>query len=359
MATPHALLTHAPEQLHTAGRCSSASARRFGPLRSGLLVSAVAALTVTVLPGTASAVPGTADEVAAQVAEASHELEVVSEQLNEARVVLEGHQRDAQAASEAVAEAEARLGSLDGHMRRLARSVYTGSGMSQLDVLLTSNSADQLVDQLGTLDVIAGHTSEVLTEVSRAAEDAEQARDAAEKAAADARRAVERIAGQQEELEAKIADYQRRYEALTAPQQAQVAQAHGGAGLPAPTGSVIAPSTAAQVAVNTALAQLGDPYVWGAGGPNAFDCSGLTSYAYAAAGVTLPHSSRSQSQMGRPVSRGELQPGDLLFFYSPVSHVGMYIGNGQMVHASTSGQPVKVASVDSMGSYNSARRIAG
>jgi cell wall-associated NlpC family hydrolase len=110
--------------------------------------------------------------------------------------------------------------------------------------------------------------------------------------------------------------------------------------------------------VNTALAQVGDRYVWGAGGPDAFDCSGLTSYAYRAAGISLPHSSRSQSQMGRAVSRGELQPGDLLFFYSPVSHVGMYIGNGQMVHASTSSQPVKVASIDSMPSYNSARRVA-
>ncbi|MGY1724719.1 NlpC/P60 family protein [Blastococcus sp. SYSU DS0533] len=357
MATPHAVLTHAPAQLHPADRCSS-RARRLGPLRSGFLVTAVTAVTVTILPGAASAVPGTADAVAAQVAEASHELEVVSEQLNEARVVLARHQDEAEAADEAAAAAEARIGSLDGHIRRLARSAYTGSGMSQLDVLLTSDSAEHLVDQLGILDAIAGHTNAVLTEVSRAAADAERSRDAAEEAAAEAERTVEQIAAQQEELEVKIADYQRRYEALTAPQQEQVAQAHGGAALPAPS-AVTAPSSAAQVAVNTALAQIGDPYVWGAGGPNAFDCSGLTSYAYAAAGVTLPHSSRSQSQMGTPVSRSELQPGDLVFFYSPVSHVGMYIGNGQMVHASTSGQPVKVASLDSMGSYNGARRIAG
>ena len=72
----------------------------------------------------------------------------------------------------------------------------------------------------------------------------------------------------------------------------------------------------------------------------------------------LPHSSSGQSRLGVPVSRDQLQPGDLIFFYSPVSHVAMYIGNGQMVHASTSGQPVKVVSVDSMPGYNSARRIA-
>ena len=106
------------------------------------------------------------------------------------------------------------------------------------------------------------------------------------------------------------------------------------------------------------MAQRGKPYVWAAGGPGSFDCSGLTQYAFRAAGITLPHSSRMQAQMGQSVSRADLQPGDLVFFYSPVSHVGIYIGNGQMVHASTSSQPVKVASIDSMPSYNSARRIA-
>ncbi|MGY2067368.1 NlpC/P60 family protein [Blastococcus sp. SYSU DS0619] len=360
MAPPHALLTHAPEQFATVGRRSPASARRLGPVGSGLLVSAAAALTVTLLPATASAVPGTADEVAAQVAEASHELEVVSEQLNEARVALDAHRHDAEVATEAAEAAQARLDALDGQVRLLARSAYTGSGMSQLDVLLSSDSADQLVSQLGTLDVIAGHTSDVLSEVTLASEDAEESRDAAAAAAAEAQRVVDEIAAKQEDLETKIAEYQRRYDALTAPQQAEVARVHGGDSLPAPAPSgVVAPSSAAQVAVNTALAQIGDPYVWGAGGPNAFDCSGLTSYAYAAAGVTLPHSSASQSRMGQAVSRSELQPGDLVFFYSPVSHVGMYIGNGQMVHAATSGQPVKIASLDAMGSYNGARRIAG
>ena len=119
-----------------------------------------------------------------------------------------------------------------------------------------------------------------------------------------------------------------------------------------------APNHAAQVAVDTALAQVGDPYVWGGAGPNSFDCSGLTQFAYKAAGVSLPHSSRMQSTMGTPVSKADLKPGDLVFFYSPVSHVAMYIGNGQIVHASTAGQPVKVVSLASMPGYNTARRVA-
>jgi cell wall-associated NlpC family hydrolase len=112
-------------------------------------------------------------------------------------------------------------------------------------------------------------------------------------------------------------------------------------------------------AVAVAKGQIGDPYRYGATGPGAFDCSGLVQYSYAAAGVALPHSSRMQSTMGTPVDRSALLPGDLVFFYSPVSHVGIYIGNGQMVHASTSGSPVKTAMVDDMGSYNRARRIVG
>jgi cell wall-associated NlpC family hydrolase len=121
---------------------------------------------------------------------------------------------------------------------------------------------------------------------------------------------------------------------------------------------VAAPTTAAQIAVDTALAQQGDMYVYGATGPDTFDCSGLTSYAYKAAGISIPRTSKAQSTFGTPVAKADLKPGDLVFFYSPVSHVGMYIGNGQMVHASTAGKPVAVVTLDSMPSYAGARRVA-
>jgi cell wall-associated NlpC family hydrolase len=119
-----------------------------------------------------------------------------------------------------------------------------------------------------------------------------------------------------------------------------------------------APTQAAQIAVNTALAQVGKPYAWGGAGPYSYDCSGLVMAAYAAAGIYLPHSSRMQSTIGTPVAYNALQPGDLVFFYSPVGHVGMYIGNGQMVHASTYGQPVKVIPLAYMWGFSGARRLA-
>jgi cell wall-associated NlpC family hydrolase len=129
---------------------------------------------------------------------------------------------------------------------------------------------------------------------------------------------------------------------------------------PAPASSsstAPAPSAAAQTAVDTARAQVGKGYEYGAAGPDSFDCSGLTQYAYRSAGIELPHSSRSQSQMGTPVARADLQPGDLVFFYEPVSHVGIYIGDGQMVDAGSEETGVSQRTVDMEG-YNFARRIA-
>jgi cell wall-associated NlpC family hydrolase len=137
-----------------------------------------------------------------------------------------------------------------------------------------------------------------------------------------------------------------------------VAQAAAPAGTTAAAAPAPAPTGASQKAVDTALAQVGKPYAWGAAGPGAYDCSGLAQYAYKAAGINLAHSSRTQSTTGTPVAKANLKPGDLVFFYSPVSHVAIYIGNGQIVHASTAGQPVKVAKLDSMPSYAGARRLA-
>ncbi len=362
MATPHAVLTHAPESFPADPPTVPLRARRFGRLRSGLLVGATTALALTVLPGTAVAVPGeatTPEQVAAQVAEAEHQLEVLQEELNEAKVVLEQKQAEAAAAQQTIADAEAQLDALDGQIRQLARAAFTGDAYPQLDLLLDSNSADEFVSQLGTLDAIAGHTNEVVTQVAAASEEADVAQADAVQATEDAEKLVADIEAKQDSLSADIAEFQEQYAALTAPQRETVARAHGGTEDVAVPSGVIAPSQAAQVAVDTALAQVGDPYVWGAGGPDAFDCSGLTQYAYSAAGVSLPHSSRSQSGMGAPVSVGNLQPGDLLFFYSPTSHVAMYVGNGKMVHASTSGQPVKVVNFDSMSGFTHARRIAG
>lgn len=116
-----------------------------------------------------------------------------------------------------------------------------------------------------------------------------------------------------------------------------------------------AASSKAAVAVQTALAQVGKPYQWGGSGPSSFDCSGLTGYAWRAAGVSLPHNSRMQYSATTRVSSSDLRPGDLLFFYSPISHVGIYIGDGRMVDAPYSGKSVRVRSVAGSGYHSIGR----
>jgi peptidoglycan hydrolase CwlO-like protein len=300
VATPRPALGHAFDRSpsHPGG-----TRRHRSPawLRSGLLLGTVG-LTVGLLPGTAVADPtrATSPEQAAQlVADANHQLEVVSEQVNTAQAELDRQRAAADAAGKAAADAQAQLDTLDGQIREIARSAYTRGGdenFATLNVLMTSGSAEDFVAQLGTLDAIAGHTVDVVEQVSDAAAAAEKARAEADAARDQAQRALDEVTARQAGLRSDIANYQRQYDALTAAQRQQVDAAnaaHAGqavAAAPA-AGSVVAGSSAAQAAVNTALAQVGDAYVWGATGPNAFDCSGLTQYAYAAAGVSLPHSS--------------------------------------------------------------------
>ena len=126
--------------------------------------------------------------------------------------------------------------------------------------------------------------------------------------------------------------------------------------LPVRRVALSAPSRAGSAAVSHAMSKLGAPYRWGAAGPSAFDCSGLVSWAYKKVGVSLPRTSRAMSRVGRAVPKSALRPGDLVFFYTPVSHVGIYIGGGKVVNASQPGTPVKVSNISGM-PFNSARRV--
>lgn len=119
-----------------------------------------------------------------------------------------------------------------------------------------------------------------------------------------------------------------------------------------PTAALPAPSSAGAAAVRAALTRLGDPYVWAAAGPDAFDCSGLVVWAFQQAGVSLPHSSQMLAAGGRPVSLRQMQPGDVITYYSDASHVALYVGNGKIVHASTYGVPVAVAAMDHAPIFN-------
>ena len=115
-------------------------------------------------------------------------------------------------------------------------------------------------------------------------------------------------------------------------------------------------SSEGAIAVQAALTQIGSSYVWGGATPGSFDCSGLVMWAFQQAGIALPHSSQALANGGQPVSMSDLQPGDVLTFYSDASHTGIYVGDGMMIHSSTFGQPVRVVPMSSSGPIHNARR---
>ena len=347
--------------------------------RAALVLAGALGLALAPAPAGAEE-PTTAAAAAALVAARGHDLEVLTEQFNEAREVLAGQQAAAQTAVAAVAEAEAAVAAAQDTVRGVARSAFTGESMGAFQALMTSGSADEFVNRVTLLQAVAGHQGEVLGAAVAAGEVATQARAVADRAAVEAQQQYDAVAAQQADLQAQIAEYQADYTRLSADERRAAleaaATAHGAEGqrasrddreepaaASASAGAASAPvvvaSGSVQAVIDRAMAQRGKPYVWAAGGPNSFDCSGLVQYAFQAAGLDLPHSSRMQASMGTPVSRAEARPGDLVAFYSPVSHIGIYLGDGQMVHAPTSGDVVKVASVDRMGATPKFNRIAG
>jgi|SRR4051794_31864549 cell wall-associated NlpC family hydrolase len=335
---------------------------------------ALAAVLGLLLPVTsAQAAPSTSAEAARLVAAKGADLEALTENFNEARERLAAQTKAAQDAAVVVKKAQADLATAQEHVRGIARAAYTGEGQGSLRALMTSESADAFVDRVTTLQTIAGHQNGIVGEAATASVAAAQAQAAAVKSAADAQAQFDKVSAQQADLQSQIAEYQALHDRLSAQEQAAVA-ASVPAEHPGPagrasrasraepvvsSGPIVANSQAAQIAVDTAMAQRGKSYVWAAAGPGTFDCSGLVQYAYAAAGINLPHSSRMQAGMGRSVSRDQLQPGDLVAFHSPVSHIGIYIGNGQMVHAPSTGDVVKVSPIDRVGGITAMTRIAG
>jgi peptidoglycan DL-endopeptidase CwlO len=322
--------------------------RRRSRAALALGVALVAMATGVLAPTTAAADPTTAAQAQQLMRDTAQQLAVIDEQLHEAELIVAEQQRVADEAAAQAAAAQQALDVFTPRIRAIAQTGFTGKTQSRVAAFMTSESAEELVQQMTTLDMIASHTNTVVAEISVAQRAAEEAQAIADQASAAARAGLEQLQAQKAEAEQKAAAYQADFDRLSAAEQAAVTTAVAGRSLAAPRDLPMPPGAAGE-AIRVALAQVGAPYRYGSSGPDAFDCSGLTSYAYGAAGVSLPHSSRAQSSMGTQVSRSELQAGDLVFFYSPISHVGLYIGSGMMVHARTYGSPVAVTSVDQSG----------
>jgi peptidoglycan DL-endopeptidase CwlO len=227
---------------------------------------------------------------------------------------------------------------------------YRNAGVDETLQLLTSDDPRLFLDQATTLDQLSTQQADALRRLRLAKQQLDQTK-------LTARQKLTEIDKVRDDLKAKeVRKKLQRANALLSRLTAAQRAALNPPSEPPPatqqtttTTSSVPVSGRAKLAVNFAYAQLGKPYEWAADGPGSYDCSGLTMASWRAAGVSLPHSSGMQYGYGTHVSQGQLQPGDLVFFYSPISHVGIYIGGGKMIHAPRPGDVVKITSIS--GSY--------
>jgi cell wall-associated NlpC family hydrolase len=221
-----------------------------------------------------------------------------------------------------------------------------GAG-SAVAAVLGSDDPNAAIDRVQVLDLLANHDGDLMDQlwVAGKALDARQGElVAAEKAQA---AEVDRLAAKKAEVE-RAADKTRALLArMRAANRSSVPSRPSAPVAPPPSGGGGGGSGSAAAVVAYARAQVGKPYCYGGSGPGCFDCSGLTMMAWRQAGVSLPHSSSAQYNVGRRISASELQPGDLIFYYSPISHVSVYIGNGQRISATHTGDYVRVQSLGS------------
>jgi cell wall-associated NlpC family hydrolase len=293
-----------------------------------------------------------------------HDAEALTEQWHAAQDGLESRRAELVTLRAAVdpARAAADAARADEEQYRqqvdaVALSTYESGRLDALDALLGSRSPHDYLDQMSALEMIASEHAAALDALTGVVERTRRAQDDADAAAARARAAADDAARVERELGARKGDAERRVREVEAllrrlsplERDDYLGPRVDGPAVPSGTG-------AGARALRAAVAQLGKSYRWGAEGPASFDCSGLTSFSYRQAGITLPRSSAQQARIGQPVPFAELQPGDLVFFYSPVSHVGIYAGDGKMVNAPQTGDVVRYQQVNRT-SFSGARRL--
>ncbi|MFD9736783.1 NlpC/P60 family protein [Umezawaea sp. NPDC059074] len=282
-------------------------------------------------------------------------------------VVAEGKAKTIQQESKALAT------TLQAEVDHLVEISFKGLRLNGLAAVFSSDTPEEYLDAAMIMDVYAQQHGEMVATAQKAADDAT----AAQKKAEDARVAVEATSKKAEEdrvtaqkladeavaavtladqrkagLEGKAGEVKQAFGALTAADLARLS----GTG---PSINPNIPAGAAGDALKFALKELGKPYVWGAVGPDTYDCSGLMQTAYRAAGVTIPRVTYQQALIGTPVPRDQVKAGDLILYRADLGHVAMAIDSTYAVHAPTSGETVKVSPIDAIGPVATIRRVAG
>jgi cell wall-associated NlpC family hydrolase len=267
-----------------------------------------------------------------------------------------------------IVKGQKKLAGLKDRAGAAARAQYRGGGLPPEVRLWLSNDPQAFLDDAGTVRQGEHAAEKLLTEMTRTQQDLQQyARDAADrwndldanrKAKAEAKKKIEKQIAAAEQLQSRLKKQeQERLQKLedNAAYQAQAAWLGSGI-LKELRGKA---SEEGGKAVQFATDQLGKPYVWGAEGPNSYDCSGLTSQAWAAAGAPIPRTSQEQWKQLRHVDVKDMRPGDLIIYFSDASHVAMYIGDGAIIHAPRPGRTVTIAGAGSMPILGVVRPDAG
>ncbi len=293
---------------------------------------------------------------AEQSAEAMHNAQI---EYDKQRSIVANATKASADAQVTLNDTERRLTGYQGRVDSVVRASYKGARVNRLYAVLVSDSPQSLLDQMSGLELISRQAAADLKGLKAARLKTITAKTSADQTATKATAAVAAAEKTRGELQAKQSNLQLQaiqiravYKSMTGQQLAELR----GPKFNFDPRIVPKGTSAALTAVQAALTRIGDPYVWGATGPDSFDCSGLMVWAYQQAGKTLPRSSEAQMASGTPVDRNDLQPGDLIIYYPGASHVGMYVGDGYVIHASTFGVPVKVVPVDEAGPYTAARR---
>lgn len=313
-----------------------------------------AALMTSVTP--AQAVPQSklaqARAVKTEIDRLDHKVEAAAERYNEARAKHRALTAQRKKVAARHKKLKNRMGEVQGHLNTRASSMYRSGPMGFVDVLIGAESFEEFATTWDVLRDLNSSDAEAIEELRVLRAEALKAKkelEAKEKAAAKQSALMESnkrsVEGQLAQRQSKLRGLEAEIAAIEA-QEERARAATAVSWTRAPDLSFPAPTRAPRSeVVSIGRRYLGAPYRWAASGPNSFDCSGFTMFVYRQVGVSLPHSSRAQINVGERVSRSNLAPGDLVFFGSPIHHVGMYVGGGMYMHAPRTGDVVKISSM--------------
>ncbi|WP_329545936.1 NlpC/P60 family protein [Streptomyces sp. NBC_01356] len=340
-----------------------------GKARTAATIALAGAATATAFDGTGYAEPQLSTaQVKAKVDKLYEEAEVATEKYNGAKEKAGKAAERLSTLQDEAARKEERLNSARDSLGSIAASQYRSGGLDPALQLALSDDPGQYLEGAALAERAGDRQASAVERVRQQLREIEQLRGAAHVELASLKSRQAELKRHKKTINGKLDAARQLLGRLSEEERAQ-AVGTGDSGdrasrssardlSQAPSsGSVAAPNSRAAAAVSYAYAKLGSPYVWGATGPDAFDCSGLSQAAYRAAGIALPRTTYAQINAGRRVSRSELAPGDLVFFYSGISHVGIYVGNGQMIHAPNPSAPVRLAPIDEM-PFAGATRVA-